>query len=223
MTSSAGTTSPNYDYESRITSINYPGGSTVTYTYNGLDTRVGKNEGTSQTFQRDGTGVTAPVLSDGLSHFTPGVSQHASGATTFTHADRLGSYDVQTDATQSVTATQTFDAFGMLVFSTGTPVGPFGFVGKEGYQSDASGLMLLGHRYYDGSTGRFLTRDPAKDGRNWYAYVDSSPTRATDPTGNSVWGEVWDTVKGFGKVIGGVVTIVTSRRLFWAGYKLATR
>jgi hypothetical protein len=47
----------------------------------------------------------------------------------------------------------------------------------------ASGLKLLGHRYYDSSTGRFLTRDPIKDGRNWYVYCDSSPTAFSDRSG----------------------------------------
>ena len=35
--------------------------------------------------------------------------------------------------------------------------------------------MLLGHRYYDQSTGRFLSEDPARDGANWYAYCANNP------------------------------------------------
>ena len=67
------------------------------------------------------------------------------------------------------TATRTYDAFGMLQSTTGTPKGPFGFAGSHGYQEDSdTGLKLLGHRYYDPSTGRFLTR-----GR--------SGTRGTEP------------------------------------------
>ncbi|MDX2065147.1 MAG: RHS repeat-associated core domain-containing protein [Fimbriimonadaceae bacterium] len=46
-----------------------------------------------------------------------------------------------------------------------------------------SGLQLLGHRYYDPSTGRFLTRDPIKDGRNWYTYCENNPLTAVDPLG----------------------------------------
>lgn len=46
-----------------------------------------------------------------------------------------------------------------------------------------SGLKLLGHRYYDSSTGRFLTRDPIKDGRNWYSYCENSPVASIDPLG----------------------------------------
>jgi hypothetical protein len=46
-----------------------------------------------------------------------------------------------------------------------------------------SALQLLGHRYYDPSTGRFLTRDPIKDGRNWYGYCENNPVTRTDANG----------------------------------------
>ena len=56
--------------------------------------------------------------------------------------------------------------------------------GAFGYQSDGdSGLMLLGHRYYDASTGRFLSRDPVGDGSNWYVYCGNNPILNADPTG----------------------------------------
>ena len=56
-------------------------------------------------------------------------------------------------------ASRQYDAFGNVASSTGTWTGPFGYAGGFGYQEDATGLKLLGHRYYDSSTGRFLTRD----------------------------------------------------------------
>jgi RHS repeat-associated protein len=128
--------------------------------------------------------VTAPVLDDGAANYTPGVSQHRSGATTFENEDYLGTSNLQTNSSESATATRSYDAFGNLVSTTGTPVGPFGFVGKSGYQEDVdSGLKLLGHRYYDPVTGRFLTRDHAEDGRNWYAYCNNNPSSSTDETG----------------------------------------
>ena len=128
--------------------------------------------------------VLAPVLSDGSAVYTPGVSQRRNNATTFDLGDRLGTASRQTDAAKSTTATRSYDAFGMLVASTGTPKGPFGFAGGHGYQEDGdTGLKLLGHRYYDPSTGRFLTRDPVKDGRNWYGYVSNNPLRSVDPEG----------------------------------------
>ena len=76
-----------------------------------------------------------------------------------------GSARSETNSSQSVTDTKRYDAFGMLVASTGSNPTPFGFVGGSQYQTDAdSGLMLLGHRYYDASIGRFISRDPAYAG-----------------------------------------------------------
>lgn len=72
----------------------------------------------------------------------------------------------------------------MTLSSSGISPTPFGFAGGVGYQTDAeSGLQLLGHRYYDPSLGRFLTRDPIKSGRNWYAYCDNNPLKWVDPEG----------------------------------------
>ncbi len=181
----AGTTTLTYDYESRVTGITYPSAATNSFTYNGLDTRVGKvdSAGTA-TYRRDGVGVTDPVLNDGSAAYTPGVSQRRSGVTTYELNDRLGTASRQTDTSATTTATRTYDAFGMLLASTGTPKGPFGFAGAHGYQEDSdSGLKLLGHRYYDASTGRFLNRDPTQDGRNWYIYVANNPGDDTDDDG----------------------------------------
>ena len=154
-----------------------------TYSYNGFDTRVGKTVGGSTTsYHRDGSGVTAPLISDSGATYTPGVSERRNGVSTFLNS---GLKDVakQTDVSGNVTATRKYDAYGMVIGSTGTWKGPFGYSGSAGYQEDETGLQLLGHRYYDSSTGRFITRDPIKDGRNWYGYCGSNPTGYFDPTG----------------------------------------
>ena len=38
-------------------------------------------------------------------------------------------------------------------------------------------------RWYDASTGRFITEDPARDGQNWFNYVSNNPLKFVDPTG----------------------------------------
>jgi RHS repeat-associated protein len=185
VVTSAGTTTLNYDFESRVTGISFPGGATNSFSYNGLDSRVGKvdSAGTSA-YRRDGASVTDSVLSDGAAVYTPGVSQRRSSATIYDLSDRQGTASKQTNSSAAITATRQYDSFGMLVGSSGAPKGPFGFAGQQGYQEDAdSGLKLLGYRYYDSSTGRFLSRDPARDKRNWYAYCGSNPLTGVDPTG----------------------------------------
>lgn len=72
------------------------------------------------------------------------------------------------------------DAFGQTV-SVGGTFTPFGFAGGHGYQSDpGSGLMKLGHRYYDASTGRFASRDPIRADNNWFAYCANDPINGID-------------------------------------------
>ena len=89
-----------------------------------------------------------------------------------------------TSSTQSATDSILYDGFGMTLSRSGTTPTPFGFVGAGQYQTDAdSGLQLLGHRYYDPSVGRFITRDPAKEGRNWYGYCENSPLSSVDVSG----------------------------------------
>ena len=187
LTTGAGTTTLTYDYEDRVTGISYPSSATNAFAYNGLDTRVGKTDssGTS-TYKRDGAEVSDPLLSDGSIAYTPGISERKTGASTLDHSNYLGTFTRQTNASQSTTSTRVYDAFGNLESSTGTPQSPFGFVGGQGYQEDGdSGLKLLGHRLYDPSTGRFLTRDPAKNGRNWFCYCDANPLGESDPEGFS--------------------------------------
>ncbi len=98
--------------------------------------------------------------------------------------DALGTTWGLTDSSQSATDGLRFDGFGLPVSRSGSTPTPFGFVGGSQYQTDGdTGLLLLGHRYYDASVGRFLTVDPAKAGGNWYAYCDNNPLKQTDPSG----------------------------------------
>lgn len=169
-----------------------PGGDSAIFTnnYNGAGTRVSSvvTGGNTQTDLRAGVGQTAPLLkSDNSSisdvNYVPGISEKRGSTWTWNHSG-LKNVDAQTQASPSATsATRTYDAFGNVVTSTGSHVGPFGYGGKFGYQEDAVGYKLLGDRWYDPEVGRFLTRDRAHDGGNWYAYCENNPLNSADPLG----------------------------------------
>jgi len=55
------------------------------------------------------------------------------------------------------------------------------FTGKP--EDGATEFYYFGARYYDPEVGRFISRDPAKDGLNWYVYCLNSPLRYIDPDG----------------------------------------
>ncbi len=180
----SGTRTFTWDYEDRLTNLSGGGVSSTNYGYNGLGTRTSKsNSSGSRIYKRNGVGVTAPVLSDGVATMVPGISEKSSGVTSFPHTDRLGSMK-GLSTSGALTDTADYDAFGKVVSRTGTSSTQKGFASGFGYQEDGeSGYKLLGHRYYDAETGRFLSRDPAMDGRNWYGYCGNSPTKAIDVDG----------------------------------------
>jgi RHS repeat-associated protein len=85
----------------------------------------------------------------------------------------------------SVTSTDVYNAYGKLL--SGNPSGDeFGFGGQAGYRTDQeTGLVLLGERYYDPQSERFLTRDPLgyAGGMDLYAYCGDNPVGNMDPSG----------------------------------------
>jgi RHS repeat-associated protein len=131
--------------------------------------------------------VTDPVLSDTVSgattNYTPGISERRTGTSRFLHSG-IKNADSRTTTGTSIEASRQYDAFGNVTSSNGTWQGMFGYAGGYGYQEDSvTGLKLLGHRYYDSATGSFISKDPAKSGRNWYGYCSNNPITFTDPSG----------------------------------------
>jgi len=110
----------------------------------------------------------------------------ATGSTTYSLADGLGSIRVRTDGVGTLIGTTDYDAWGTVRGSTGSQ-GTFGFAGE---QTDAeTGLLHLRARPYAPGLGRFLSRDPMSpskggtQGYQPYAYAGNNPTTLTDPSG----------------------------------------
>jgi RHS repeat-associated protein len=92
-----------------------------------------------------------------------------------------------TNSAGTVTDTYEYDAFGNDVYHTGTTPNNYLYRGEQ-YDSDLA-LYYLRARYYNPTTGRFMSRD-AEDGvptdpasLHKYIYAGGDPLGAIDPTG----------------------------------------
>ena len=92
-----------------------------------------------------------------------------------------------TDSAGVAVGTADFAAFGTERATSGAD-SVFGFAGE---QSDPTGLQYLRARYYDPTTGTFLSTDPVTPGAggvvgyNTYSYVGNNPTTWVDPSGST--------------------------------------
>lgn len=112
------------------------------------------------------------------------VSTHDVSPTKYFTWDPQGNAATQAAGT-TISTTNMFDGFGLRDPSTPWP-GQFSYGGQWGDFTDTvTGLILMGHRYYDPGTGRFLTRDPIgyAGGINLYAYTGNNPVNELDPSG----------------------------------------
>lgn len=101
----------------------------------------------------------------------------------FASADALDSIRLITDGSGNVVGSGNYGAWGMPD-SASVTLGGFGFTREQ--VDPESGLVYLRNRYYDPTTGRFLTPDPLGflgSGVNLYSCTQNSPTNSTDATG----------------------------------------
>ena len=85
------------------------------------------------------------------------------------------------NSTSTITADASYDAYGNVTSGGLSNVTPFGYAG--GY-TDPTGLIYLINRYYDPSTGQFLSVDPLVGITDQpYQYVGGDPINGSDPSG----------------------------------------
>lgn len=166
----------------------------VNYSYdvNGLLKTKTKNSDTDD-FVWDYQNSIPLLISDGDYEYfygptnTPIAQQElATGTITYLHADALGSVVSATNKTGSQVATYVYEAYGELqqVGTTDQTHSKtrFGFAG-EWLDSD-TGLYNLRARWYEPTTGVFLSRDPLETLTNEaYSYASGNPLGFTDPLG----------------------------------------
>jgi RHS repeat-associated protein len=115
------------------------------------------------------------------------VTYYASTTTNcFVAFDGNGNVSALVNAANGVTvANYDYGPFGELIRASGpmAKLNPFRFSTK--YDDDESDFLYYGHRYYNPSTGRFISRDPIaeKGGINLYILANNNPLIRVDAFG----------------------------------------
>ncbi len=194
-----------WDALNRMTSFTNATGTTV-YQYRADGMRT-KKIGATQTdrFYYDGQ---MPVETAEVGSSSTVVTRNTLGARGIDRIERVGGstavgyplYDghgnmVATLATSGSSFTvndqRTYDAWGVIRSgnTTGDPKGRY--VANLGHvDDDESGLNYMRSRYYEPTSGRFLSQDKALDGVNWFIYTYNDPVGFRDFTGREGEGGV---------------------------------
>jgi RHS repeat-associated protein len=122
-------------------------------------------------------------------NLSPAVTENKVWTPSFYVYDGGGSVRQLTDSTGTPTDEYEFDAFGNSFTKSGTTPNNYLYRGEQ-YDSDL-GLYYLRARYYNPSTGRFMSRDP-EDGTatdpaslHKYLYANGDPVNGIDPRGRA--------------------------------------
>lgn len=126
--------------------------------------------------------------------------------------DHLGSIRLLIDSNQKVDAAFDYGPLGNTISSyidTGvrTMALNYRFTGQE-WEGELGGLYNFKARFYDPSTGRFLTPDPLLQTPNSYEYAFNNPVNFSDPTGT--WSlPSWSDVAAVGAgIVGGAAVVI---------------
>jgi RHS repeat-associated protein len=109
----------------------------------------------------------------------------------FYSRDHLGSIRELMDSAQSIRARYDYDPYGVRTKLSGDEDADFGYSGH--YFHQPSGLNLAPYRIYNGTVGKWVSRDPIGEagGINLYCYVSNAPFSLTDPLGFGSQGLHW--------------------------------
>ncbi|GER89970.1 hypothetical protein KDW_41320 [Dictyobacter vulcani] len=194
-----------YDNEGRLETWTAPSGTTASdqYLYDNSGQRVFQHSSSTlagnttkmDTITFDGTTdvTTTNGVTSTTKYYSVGgqrVAMKKDGVLSYLLPDMLGSTSIALKADGSVQAVQLFAPFGGTRYSDGSMTTPYNYTGQR--LDTTSGLLYYGARYYDATSGRFVSTDTVEtnsNGQDTYAYTQGNPETATDPTGHRIdWG-----------------------------------
>ena len=129
-----------------------------------------------------------------------GIDAAHGNSTFFYHFDRTGSTLLLTDGSGNTTDAYAYTPYGELLGHTGSNDQSFTFVGQYGVRHLKDTYYHMGRRFYDASSGHFLSRDAIGvnvydvSSLNPYQYAQQDPINVIDPQGETGWNQdhtVW--------------------------------
>ena len=194
----------------------------VTYFYDGNETRRAKT-GKRYVINELNNSVLAETDEAGnyLFYYVYGPTgllyrPYASGGTAYYHYDFRGSTIALTDDGQNTFRLYQYDAYGKILqqSSPANDDNPFRYVGQHGVQYEDANLYFMRARYYDPTTGKFLSEDPIWS-TNLFAYGDNNPMMGIDPSGRIT---LKGTISKMNEIRENVVTSLDAMSSFIADY-----
>lgn len=182
--------------QNRPVEVELPNGDSISFVYDTAGIQVSRTlNGETTTFIIDSNRPYAQVIEslddETLLEFkTFGIdliSQADENGTIYFHTDGLGSTRAITDANGEVQDRFNYNAFGELL-TTENNSGVDNLFAGEQYDAEL-GLQYLRQRYYDPSTGRFISQDSFEGflddpiTQNRFLYGNANPVTYTDPSG----------------------------------------
>ena len=185
-----------WDYENRLIGVLHPDGSRETMDYDPDGKRVMLQETASTTKyvwddqnylqETDASNVTQVTYTNEPRVYGNLVSQRKSSASHYYLFDALGSTRLVTDASQNISESLLYDAWGNLVGSAPTMAVPFRWVGELGYLFvPVTSDYYVRARVYQPGIGRCVSKDPVRKRRSTsqYTYTKSTGMSGRDPSG----------------------------------------
>lgn len=198
-----GTTSLAFNFENKLATYSASAAPSISYIYDGNQERIAEKLGSTTTkeYVNDVSGDLTNILierdlqENTDTYFVYGQGVVSQGGVSSSNReyyleDGLGNIRALVDNNGNILESYTYDAYGNI--EEGEDASLLTYKGEHIDQN--TNLYYMRARYYDPTTGRFVSKDPVEgylsnpQTTNGYSYVLNDPINLNDPTGEDVYG-----------------------------------